>query len=149
MKKTLIFTVVMALLFVSVIPAFAGNGNGGGGGRGNGHGRNGNAGSQQRQGTGGNGGRKQGSNVLTGIISDIDGTAEVGSITLMVYGGKDISLYGTEVEVRTDVSTRFLLKDYGAITFDELEVGDAASIAIGSDGIADRITVGVVCPCIP
>lgn len=158
MKKLFIFLVVLVLLLVSISPALAGNGNGGGrgggdGGRGNGHGRNGNTNNQQRLGTGGNGyGWQFGRNVITGVITAINGSAESGFVMLTVYGGKDISLYGTKVKVETDNSTRFLSKLGGEITaidFLEIVEGDTASIAIGSDGIADRITVGVDCPNIP
>jgi hypothetical protein len=152
MKKLLIFNLVMVLLLVSISPALAGNGDGGGGGRGNGHGRNGNTNNQQKLGAGGSGYGWRGFNVITGVITAKSGSAESGLITLPVYGGKDTSLYGTIYEVKTNSSTRFLSKDDGEITeitFDDVAVGDAASIAIGSDGFADRITVGVECSCIP
>ena len=165
MKKLLIFVLVMILLMVLISPALAGNGNGGGGGgngnggngggngRGNGNGRNGNTNNQQRLGTSENGyGWQFGINVITGAIVAIEGDADSGLVTLKVYGGKDISLYGSEVKVETDSSTRFLSKlgwEITPIAFEDIKQGDTASIAIGSDGTADRITVGVECLCIP
>jgi hypothetical protein len=157
MKRTLIIILVMVLLLVSVSPALAGNGKGGGGngggGNGNGQGGNGNSNGQQAQNTE----RHQNRNVehkaeftvITGLVTAIDGTATTGSITVLVYGGKDTSLHGTEVTVPTDASTRFVLKDFGPIMFDQVVVGDPVSVAIGSDGIADRVTVGAEVACIP
>ena len=153
MKNLLVFVLVMVLLVVSISPALAGNGNGEGGGRGNGQDRIGNTSNQQRLGTGGNRyGWQYGSNVITGVIAKIDGKADSGMVKLTIFGGKEISLYGEIVEIMTDSSTRFLSKNNGEITaiaFGDLAIGDAASIAIGSDGIADRITIGVECPKIP
>jgi hypothetical protein len=152
MKKLLIFVLVIVLVLVSIGPALAGSGNGGCGGV-NGNGSNGNTNNQNRHGTGGNGyGLQFGINVITGVITAIEGDADSGLVTLTVYGGKDISLYGEEVEVKTDSSTRFLSKlgwEITAIEFLDIVEGNTASVAIGSDGFADRITVGVECLCIP
>jgi hypothetical protein len=163
MKRILIFTLVMVLMLVSASPALAGNGNGNGGsgGNGNGQGGNDNTSGQQSQ----NGKQSQNMNqnqnqhknvehkaeftVITGEVTVIDITDGVGSITVLVYGGQDTSLHGTEVVVPIDTSTRFVMKDFGPITFDQVVVGDAVSVAIGSDGIADRVTVGAEIACIP
>ena len=44
-----------------------------------------------------------------------------------------------------------LMGDLGAESIDFLDIveGDTASVAIGSGGIGDRITVGVDCPNVP
>jgi hypothetical protein len=152
MKRILILTLVMILLFVSVSPALAGNGNGNGGGEHrNGQDGSGNTNRHQNQHTerheNRNGDGQPDFYVITGVVTAIN--ADTGSITVLVYGGKDTSLHGTEVVVQTNASTRFVLKDYGPITFDEVVVGDPVSVAIGSDGIADRVTVGAEIACIP
>jgi len=148
MKKILIIVLVMVLLFISVSPGLAGHGKGSAG-RGSGRAGQVNPGSGRGLSAYGNGGGKQTGNVITGIITEIEGDAESSLIFVLVYGGKDTSLYGKVVEVQTDSSTRFLLKDYGVIPFDQIKVDDPVSIAIGGDNIADRITVGADCPKIP
>jgi len=40
------------------------------------------------------------------------------------------------------------LQDTGAITFEQIKVGDAVSVAIGEDGIAERVTIAIDCPCL-
>ena len=155
MKKILILTLVMVLILASASPALAGsgNGNGGGGGNGNGQGGNGNTNGQRSQNTE----QHQNKNVehkatfyvITGEVIAIEGTAEAGSITVLVYGGQDTTLHGTEVVVEIDSSTRFVMKDFGPITFDQVVVGDPVSVAISEDGIADRVTVGAEIACIP
>lgn len=157
MKRVLTVTLVMILILVSVSPALAGNGNGNGGGKGgeggNGQGGNGNSNRHQNQNTerheNRNGDGLPDFYVITGLVTAVEGTADAGSITVLVYGGKDTSLHGTEVKVPIDASTRFVLKDFGPITFDQVIVGDPVSVAIGSDGIADRVTVGAEIACIP
>ena len=155
MKRIPIFMLVIVLMLVSVSPALAGNGgNGGGGGRGNGgQGGNGNANGQQSKNAERNQNkhidRKAEFTVLTGVVTYVDGTANAGSITVLVYGGKDTTLHDTEVVVPIDASTRFVLKDFGPITFAEVAIGDPISVAVGSDGIADRVTVGAEIACIP
>ena len=155
MKKILIIVLVMVLLFISVSPGLAGHGKGSAGhgkgsaGRGSGRAGQVNPGSGRGLSAYWKGGGKQTGNVITGIITDIEGDAESSLIFVLVYGGKDTSLYGKVVEVQTDSSTRFLLKDYGVIPFDQIKIDDPVSIAIGSDNIADRITVGADCPKIP
>jgi hypothetical protein len=154
MKKILILTHVMVLILVSVSPALAGNGNGnGGGGHRNGQGGNGNSNRHQNQNTERHekriGDGQPDFYVITGVVTAIEGSAEAGTITVFVYGGKDTSLHGIKVDVQTDASTRFVEKDYGPIPFTEVEVGDPVSIAIGSDGFADRVTVGAEIACIP
>jgi hypothetical protein len=154
MKRFLVFTLVMVLLLVSAGPALAGNGNGnGGGGGGNGQGGNGNANGQQSQNTeqhqNKNVEHKAEFTVITGLVTAIEGTAEAGSITVLVYGGKDPSLHGTEVVVQTDAGTRYVMKDFGPISFEEVEVGDPVSVAIGSDGFANRVTIDAEVACIP
>jgi len=157
MKRILILTLVMILILVSASPALAGNGNGNGGGKGgeggNGQGGNGNSNRHQNQNTerheNRNGDGLPDFYVITGEVTAIEGGADAGFITVLVYGGKDTSLHGTEVKVPTDVSTRFVLKDFGPITFDQVVIGDPVSVAIGSDGIADRVTVGAEIACIP
>lgn len=158
MKKFLIFTLVMALVFGFVSPTLAkgGNGNGGNGGN-NGQGNNSN--------NNGDSNRNQNRNterhenrvgdgmpdfyVITGEVTAIEGTAEGGSITVLVYGGKDTSIHGTEIVVPTDANTHFVMKDFGPITFDQVVVGDPVSVAIGSEGIALRVTVGAEIGCMP
>lgn len=156
MKRILILMFVLILMLVSVSPALAGNGgngDGGGGGGNGGQGGNGNAHGQQSQNTqrnqNRNTDRKAEFTVLTGVVTLIEGTADAGSITVLVYGGKDTSLHGTEVVVPIDDSTRFVLKDFGPITFAEVAIGDPVSVAIGLDGTADRVTVGAEIACLP
>jgi hypothetical protein len=156
MKRILTLTLVLVLVLISASPALAGNGNGnGGGGGGNGQGGNGNTNGQQSQNTEQH--KNQNKNVehkaefyvLTGLVTAIEGTADAGSITVLVYGGKDTSLHGTEVVVQTNAGTRFVMKNFGPITFEEVEVGDSVSSAIGSDGMANRVTVDAEVACIP
>jgi len=152
MKRILILTLVMILVLVAASPALAGNGNGnGGGGHRNGQDGNGNTNRHQNQHTerheNRNGDGQPDFYVITGVVTAIN--ADTGSITVLVYSGKGTSLHGIEVVVQTDANTRFVLKNYGPITFDEVVVGDPVSVAIGSDGFADRVTVGAEIACIP
>ena len=154
MKRILIFALVMVLILVSASPALAGNGNGNGGGGGNGgQGGNGNTNGKQSQNTeqhqNKNLEHKAAFTVITGEVTAVDMVDGVGSITVLVYGGKDTSLHGTEVTVPTDADTLFVMKDFGPITFEQVFVGDPVSIAIGIDGIADRVTVDAEVACIP
>jgi len=163
MKRILIISLVITLLLVSVSPALAGNGNGNGGDSSGGNGQGGNGDTNGQQSENGqqakNKEQHQNQNkniehkaeftVITGLITAVEGTADAGSITVLVYGGKDISLHGTEVVVQTDAGTRFVMKDFGPITFDEVEVGDSVSVAIGSDGMANRVTIDAEVACIP
>jgi hypothetical protein len=154
MKRILILALVMALILVSFSPVLAkgGGGNGGNGG-GDGQGGNGNSNRNRNRNTERhehrNGDLLPDFTVVTGLITAIEGTAEAGAITVLVYGGNDPSLHGTEIVVQTDVDTHFVLKDFGPITFDQLVVGNPVRALIGSDGIADRVTVGAEIVCIP
>lgn len=146
MKKFLVLSLVLILLLASINPVLAGNGNGGGGGNGEGNGGgHENSASNGHNGLGGGG---QNNYATVGIVTSITGDAEAGSLTIMVYGGQDKTLVDTEVTVQTNSDTRFVLQDFGLISFEDISEGMAVSVAIGTDGIAERVTVVIECPCL-
>lgn len=136
MKKFMVFGLVLILLLATAGPVLAGNGNGNGG-RGGGN--------VARGSKGGNGGGGASSYTIIGLVTAISSS----QISVEVYGGKSKASIGQVVTVPMDGATRFLLQDSGPISLADIDVGDAVSVAVGSDGVADRVTVVLDCPCLP
>lgn len=140
MKKILVLALVVTLLAISVVPAFAA------------------ADSPVRSRNGDDGAYRYGYPpfAIAGVITALD--ADTGIVTVEVICGNIVArpYIDTEVQLKTNEMTKFLLRNPDAtatpITFADLEVGDQIS-AHGRlvDGVwkTSRITVGALLACIP
>ncbi len=141
MKKLFVLTLVLALLAVTAVPAFAagnppaGNGNGGGSGSGKG----GNA-----------------PFALAGTIASLD--PATGAVTVTVACGNQLvkPYIGQNLVIQTTSTTRFLLSNPDGvatpITFADLVAGQAVSVngqVKNNVWTASRITVGASLTCLP
>ena len=141
MKKLFVLTMVVALLVVTVVPAFAaggpqtGNGNSGGGGSGKG---------------------VNAPFALAGTIAGLDPAVRTVTVTV-ACGNKLVKPFiGQDMTIQTTDATRFLLRNPDGtvtpITFDDLAVGQKVSSHgqfVNQAWIASRITVGADLNCLP
>jgi len=145
MKKLIIVSLVMIMLAVSVVPAFAAGGPPADRGKANGNSN----GSQVGFGV-------RAPYALSGVISGLDSTNQAVTVTVAcgnwlvkTYIGQDVTLLSTD-------NTRFLLRNPDGtatpIAFEDLEVGqNVSSHGTFSDGTwtATRVTVGATLSCLP
>lgn len=143
MKKLIIVSLVMIMLAVSVVPAFAAGGPPAERGNANGTGNQVGFGVRAPY-------------ALSGVISSLNLTNQTVTVTVAcgnrlvkTYIGQDVTLLSTD-------NTRFLLRNPDGtatpIAFDDLEVGDnVSSHGTFSNGTwtATRVTVGAVLSCLP
>jgi heme/copper-type cytochrome/quinol oxidase subunit 2 len=141
MKKFVIFTLVLVLLAVSVVPAYA---------------------ASQTRGKHGNVNKNQVKQhgkmpfALAGTIASLDPVAGTVTVTV-VCGNKLVKPYiGQDLTLQTINTTRFLLRNPDGtatpITFDDLVVGqNVSSNGKLADNVwtANRITVGADLNCLP
>ena len=145
MKKLTVISLVILMLVLSVVPAFA---------KGPGPANNGSA----------NGtctGAQTGSGIrtpyaLSGTISSLD--SQVGTVTVTVACGNRLvtTFIGQNVTLQTSAATRFLLRNADGtatpITFADLEVGQTVSShgsLLDNTFTATRVTVGAELNCLP
>ena len=141
MKKIFVLMLVLALMAITVVPAFAagnppaGNGRGGGGGTG------------------------KGSNApfaLVGTIASLDSAERAITVTV-VRGNKLVKMFiGQTLTIQATEATRFLLRNPDntatPITFADLVVGQSVSVngqLANNVWTAGRITVGADLTCLP
>ena len=153
MKKILVITLVVIMLSLSVVPAFAAGGQPTN--RGSAGGSAANSGSYL--GYCNNAQMSYGVNTpyaLSGTIAEISD----GSITVTVACGNTLvkSYVGKNVTLMTTETTRFLLRNENGyatqISFADLKIGDeVSSHGVLVDGVwtATRITVGALLTCLP
>ena len=143
MKKLIIVSLVMLLLAVSVVPAFAAGGPPAERGKANGNGNQAGFGVQAPY-------------ALSGVISSLDTTNRTVTVTV-ACGNRLVKTYvGQDVTLLTAANTRFLLRNPDGtatpIAFEDLEVGqNISSHGTFTDGLwaATRVTVGATLSCLP
>ena len=141
MKKYFVMTLVLTLLFATVVPAFAAGG------------------PQARYGNATSGGSLKDVKppfALAGTIFNIDKGAK--SVTVTVACGNTIvkPYLGQSLLIQTNDATRFLLRNPGGnatpFTFEDLTVGQKVSVNgqfANNVWMAGRITVGAELNCLP
>ena len=161
MKKLTILSIVVIMLALSVIPAFAAGGPPANRGTASGD----CTGDQVRLGTGNQVGRGTGKQIsngartpyaLSGTITTIDPAAKTVTVTV-VCGNRLVKPYiGTDVTLQTKDTTRFLLRDENGtvtpITFAELTVGlnvSSQANLVNEIWTATRVTAGALLNCLP
>jgi hypothetical protein len=157
MKKIAVLTLVVVMLVVTVVPAFAAGGPQSGSGTGI------CTGNQSGLGSGSmarNGGQQSAFGIrtpfaLSGTITGLDSQAKTVSVAVSCGNRLAYPYIGSEVTLLTGQSTRFLLRnDDGTatpITFADLVIGESVS-SHGSlvDGVftASRVTMGALLTCV-
>jgi hypothetical protein len=135
MKKIFVVTLVLMLLAVTVVPAFAS--------------------SNERAGFG-NKGMGRGPFALAGMITNLDPAVRSVTVTV-VCGNKPVKPFiGQTLTLQTTNTTRFLLRNPDGtatpITFADLAVGQKISAngqLSNNTWTAQRITVGALLTCLP
>lgn len=145
MKKLTVLTLVVIMLAVSAVPAFAAGG----------------PPSTRGSGSGTCGGMHNGYGIrtpyaLSGTISAIDSVARTVTVTVACGNRLAKPYIGQAVTLQTTETTRFLLRNEDGtvtpITFDDLAIGQNVSshgTLVGGVFTAVRITSGALLKCLP